>query len=179
MTKSLTKLLSGEKNFEGETFENLDLDLTQLLDHNFEDCVFINCKFNNVNFHGTKMQNVRFEACKITGVDFSILSKFLIEMHFEETVLEVCTFSNQKLQDLSFQNSSLKECDFTSCNLQKVHLGDTDLKGTTFIDCDLRQTDFKTAQNYFFDLNQNKVKGAKFSQPEVLTFLSPYGLKIS
>ena len=179
MSNSLSKLFSGEKYFEEQIFEGLDLDLNQFLDFNFEDCEFHSCKFNNVNFTGAKLQNVSFMDCKFTGIDFSVLSKFLIEMHFKNCVLEICTFYKQKLTDLSFSNSVLKECDFDACDLQKVSFHETELSGTTFVNCDLRHADFRTANNYFFALEQNKVKGAKFSQPDVLSFLSPFGLKIS
>lgn len=175
----MRRFVSNQREFEEEIFENLDFELTQLLDFNFQDCLFKFCKFTNVNFYGSKLQNVRFQDCKLTGIDFSVISKFLTEMHFENSVLEVCTFANQKLIDLSFSNSIVKECDFDKCDLQKVVFNETDLKGTTFIDCDLRQADFRSAKNYFFELKENKVKGALFSFPEVLSFLSPFGLKIS
>jgi fluoroquinolone resistance protein len=179
MSNSLNKLFSGEKYFEEQVFEGLDLDLSQLLDFNFEDCEFHSCKFNNVNFTGAKLQNVIFVDCKLTGIDFSVLSKFLTEMHFKNCLLEICTFQKQKLTDLSFSKAILKECDFDGCDLQKVSFHETELSGTTFNNCDLRQTDFRTASNYYFILDRNKVKGAKFSHPEVLSFLSTFGLKIS
>jgi hypothetical protein len=179
MESSLTKLLSGQKNFEEDIFEGLDLDRTQLLDINFEACEFKSCKFNNINLNGSKLQNVLFEDCKFVGVDFSVISKFLIEINFNYSVLEICNFHGLKLTDIGFSNSALKECDFDNCNLQKVSFHETALPGTSFINCDLRQSDFRTASNFYFDLGLNKVKGAAFSQPEVLSFLSPFGLKIS
>jgi fluoroquinolone resistance protein len=179
MEDSLSKLLSGQKSFEEEVFEGLDLNKTQLLDFNFEECEFQSCQFNNINLYGSKLQNVIFNDCKFVGVDFSVISKFLTEMKFNNCVLEICTFRELKLTDIGFSKTALKECDFDSCNLQKVSFHETELPGTSFINCDLRNANFNSATNYFFDLNQNKVKGAVFSHPEVLSFLSPFGLKIN
>jgi hypothetical protein len=42
----------------------------------------------------------------------------------------------------------------------------------------VEKADFTTAKNYFIDLDQNKVKGARFSLPEAANLLLKYEIEI-
>ncbi|MCB0802799.1 MAG: pentapeptide repeat-containing protein, partial [Flavobacteriales bacterium] len=52
------------------------------------------------------------------------------------------------------------------------------LSGAVFEHCDLQKADFRTAQNFIFDLNRNKVKGAKFSRENLMGLLIHYNIEI-
>ena len=90
----------------------------------------------------------------------------------------MCNFSNLKMNDMSFDGSNIIDCDFYGAYLNKASFHGCELKGTLFENCDLRQADFRNATAYTIDPLQNKVKKARFSMPEVLSFLAPYDLEI-
>ena len=90
----------------------------------------------------------------------------------------LCNFSNLKLQGMSFAGSTIVDCDFFGADLMKGDFSNCELKGSLFENCDLRQADFRGATTYAIDPLKNKVKKARFSMPEVLSFLAPYELVI-
>ncbi|MDP2103500.1 MAG: hypothetical protein Q8K26_01100 [Candidatus Gracilibacteria bacterium] len=47
-----------------------------------------------------------------------------------------------------------------------------------FQNSNLTKVNFSGATNYYIDPTQNKLKGAKFSQPEVLSLLAGFGIEI-
>jgi uncharacterized protein YjbI with pentapeptide repeats len=63
-------------------------------------------------------------------------------------------------------------------NLKMAKFRETDLTGTFFRQCDLTEADFRGAKNYRFNPWENQMKNARFSTPEVLSFLSPLQILI-
>ena len=181
-----------------QTFDGLDFTEKQFRNHAFEQCVFLNsnfarssfanalfenctfenCNMVNVNLVNCKWQDVRFKHSKISGLDLELMSKMLLAFSFENCAVSYCNFKDLKVPKTAFLLSEIKECDFAMCNLSGSNFSGSDLIGSNFIQCDLTKTNFSTAVNYRFDLNKNKVKAAKFSNPEVLNFLEPYGVVI-
>ena len=49
---------------------------------------------------------------------------------------------------------------------------------TEFSDCDLRKSDLRKARGYNINLLSNRIKGAKFSYPDVINLLEPFDIKI-
>lgn len=49
---------------------------------------------------------------------------------------------------------------------------------TQFRGCDLRKADFRGAIGYVIDIQQNKLRDAKFSFPEVVCLLEGMGIRI-
>jgi len=80
--------------------------------------------------------------------------------------------------ELSFKSSELQDCDFYEAILAGADFSDCNLKGSLFENCDLREADFRRAMNYAIDPTQNKLKKARFSMPEVLSFLAPLEIEI-
>lgn len=66
---------------------------------------------------------------------------------------------------------------FEECNLKDSSFEKSLLNTTQFTNRDLRGADFREATGYQIDINTNKLKGAKFSFPEVINLLS--GLEIN
>ena len=52
------------------------------------------------------------------------------------------------------------------------------LGGTRFTRCDLQKADLRTAEEYAIDLETNKLKGARFSFPDVVRLLDGTGIVI-
>ena len=90
----------------------------------------------------------------------------------------MCNFSSLKMTELSFNDSEIKDCDFYETNLSGTDFSSCDLNGTLFEKCDLTECDFRQARNYAISPTQNKLKKAKFSMPEVLSFLTPLEIEI-
>lgn len=77
---------------------------------------------------------------------------------------------------------------FIACNFSQVDFVEADLSGSTFDNCDLNGTifertnlekvDFRTAGNYSFDPDLNRVKKARFSIPDVVGLLRKYDIRI-
>ncbi len=82
------------------------------------------------------------------------------------------------MNDLCFAKSEFQDCDFFEAKLSSTDFSFCKLKGSLFENCDLTKADFRNATAYSIDPNQNKLIKAKFSMPEVLTFLEPLGIEI-
>ena len=185
------------ENYE-QKFEGLDFTEQQFRDHAFEQCEFLNCNFTkasfcdalfenclfencnlaNINLSNCKWQAITFKNSKISGLDMEPMSKMLLEFSFDKCALGYSNFQGLKIPNTPFLNCEIKECDFIGTDLSQSDFSGSNLFASNFNQCDLQKANFITALNYRFDLNSNKVKGAKFSSPEVLNFLEPFGIII-
>ena len=165
-------------NFEDCDFKDCEFMDCNLRNVSFDNCSFHNCNISNSNLHRSKMGEVLFTDCKLVGMDFSICKKLLFSMKLENCNLLMCNFSGLKLDEMSFSASVLKDSDFYEASLSGSDFSRCDLLGTLFENCDLEKADFRLATNYAIDPTKNKVKKAKFSMPEVLSFLAPLELDI-
>jgi uncharacterized protein YjbI with pentapeptide repeats len=77
---------------------------------------------------------------------------------------------------------------FADCSIKEVEFSEADLNSSSFLNCDLSRTifmhtilekvDFRTAYNYSFDLELNRVKKAKFSSSGIIGLLDKYQIVI-
>ena len=149
------------------------------LSHNdFMDCIFTRCNFSLAVLNGTGIKNAQFIDCKLMGIDFSRCNPFLFSVSFQNCHLDYCSFFQLKLKKTTFSNCSVKEVDFAETDLSMAVFKECDLLNTSFIRSILEKTDFRTAINYAFDPELNKIKKAKFSLPGVTGLLSKYQIDI-
>lgn len=183
---------------EEKTFEKIDYSEKKLSDREFIACEFIDCNFqksdlshndfmdctfNGCNLslavlNGTGIKNARFIDCKLMGIDFSRCNSFLFSVFFQNCHLDYCSFFQLKMKKTSFLNCSLKDVDFAETDLSMSLLDNCDLLNASFMRSILEKTDFRTAINYAFDPELNKIKKAKFSLPGVTGLLSKYSIDI-
>lgn len=141
----------------------------------FKDCTFQNCVILNPKLQFTEAKNNRFECCTLIGVNWQKLVKpHAIFKPFD--TLEKCTlrynvFYGMKLRRFQFtecdlSGSFLEECDLTEADFQRCKLTDT-----LFAKNDLQRADFREARDYTISAEDNKLRKAKFSFPEVLNLL--------
>lgn len=71
----------------------------------------------------------------------------------------------------------MHEVDFYEAKLMKSSFSGCTLKGASFNKANLTDVDFRNATEYFIDVRDSIVTGAKFNLPEALTLLS--SLKIT
>ncbi|MEO7314326.1 MAG: pentapeptide repeat-containing protein [Ginsengibacter sp.] len=112
------------------------------------------------------------------GIDFSKCNAFLFSVSFENCHLDYCSFFQLKMKKTSFLNCSIRDVDFAETDLSMSLFNNCDLLNTSFMRSILEKTDFRTATNYSFDPEQNKIKKAKFSLPGVIGLLSKYPIDI-
>jgi len=183
---------------EEKTFDTVDYSEKRIARATYIDCHFINCNFSKANisasdfigchFNGcnlslavmenTGLKDNAFKDCKMVGVDFSKCSDFLFSVQFENCPLDYCSFFRKKMKKTLFRHCSLKEADFTEADLSMAVFSDCDLMNTSFVQSNLEKADFRTARNYAFDPEINKMKKAKFSPGGVIGLLSKYNLDI-
>ncbi len=163
--------------FEGITFNGeiaIDLHLT---DYKFIDCTFERCQLSSVKIQGAVIQ-AAFKNSKIEGINFFTAKKSLLSVSFDSCLIRHSSFAELKLPKVKFIGCELHNVDFSDADLSSA-----DFSNTTFVDCVFRNTnlskaDFRTASGYFIDPIQNKIKGARFSSPEVLSLLAGFDIVI-
>lgn len=184
--------------YEGQTFDNINyaekkLSKTEFIDcvfnncnfikadisaHDFLDCHFKSCNLSLAIMENTGLKNIKFTDCKLTGIDFSRCSNFLFAVNFENSPLDYSSFFQKKMKKTLFTGCSLKEADFTETDLSGATFKNCDLQNAAFVASVLEKTDFRTAKNYAFDPEGNKIKKAKFSYPGVTGLLVKYDIEI-
>jgi len=75
-----------------------------------------------------------------------------------------------------FFECTIRETDFSNANLTESNFSGSDLQGSKFQNTILGKADLSKARNYYIDPTQNKIRHAKFSYPEVLALLDPFGI---
>ena len=180
--------------YQGETFANYDPG--ELLENaEFEDCVFDHCRWL-----GTRVQNCRFNACtfdhcNFSGVVFSFTTMkdaWLLNSAFRSMAwgglqgksgvfqpfgkIKNCAFryndfSGMALNGFDWTGAELQQCTFDDTRLAGASFYGVRLGRTRFTRCDLQKADLRTAEEYAIDLETNKLKGARFSFPDVVRLL--------
>jgi uncharacterized protein YjbI with pentapeptide repeats len=132
-----------------------------------------------VELINSSLKNCKFKNCRLLGIDWSLLSKGIgLELDCEGSDLSFTSFYKINLSNSRFVKCKFNEADFAENNLKNVKFNNSDFLKCRFIDNNLSGADFTDAINYFFDLNNNKCKGARFSYPEVLNLLKIHGVEI-
>jgi len=165
-------------DFSNCVFKKCDLTDRDLTGASFIDCVFDHCNLSNARVDNVSFQNVRFTGCKLLGLAFTRLNSLLISWTFEDCQISFCNFSSLNLKDSKFMACEVKECDFMNSNLTGADFAKSDLVMTRFPGANLEKSNFVGAKNYYLDPLKTKLKGAKFSYPEVLALLEGFGVKV-
>lgn len=92
--------------------------------------------------------------------------------------LRHCVFFGLDLKGFQFAGADLSGSFFDGCKLEEASFAGCRLQGTSFAQNDLRCADFRGATEYFFSLEGNRVKNAKFSLPEAVNLLAALGVVI-
>lgn len=160
------------------TFKNCDFSNADLSECKFIETEFIGCNFSNANITQASFQDVKCTQCKMLGLQFDKCNAFSFTIHFDHCQLNHSSFYQMKLNRSSFLKSQLESVDFTEADLKKVMLKQCDLLNATFENTNLENSDLTASINYAIDPEINKIKGAKFSLPEVVGLLNKYSIKI-
>jgi uncharacterized protein YjbI with pentapeptide repeats len=126
----------------------------------------------------TACRETKFKDCKMIGVNFEHCNKFGLSFSFENCILNHSSFYQTKIKNTHFKNSQLLETDFAACDLTGSLFDDCDLLGAAFEKTIVEHVDFRTAFNYSIDMENNRVKKAKFSLKGIAGLLNKYDIVI-
>ena len=163
--------------FLGCFFENIDATENSFRNSKFLECEFKNCNLSNISTTNSSLRDVKFQNCKIIGVNWSA-SNILSDLFFEESKLDFCVFQDMKLFGIEFHNSSLSDVDFSQSDLENAQIINCELGGALFNSVRLVNANLSNSYNYNIDPRFTKVKGTKFSAPEVMSLLKAFEIKI-
>ena len=170
------KLIQTE--FESCTFLNCDFSNADFSESDLLNCRFEGCNFSVAKFVGTGMKEINFKGCKLIGINFDNCTDFLFAVGFEHCILDYSSFAEKKMKKTKFANCSMKEVDFSGADLSMSVFENCDLSGTVFKYTNLEKADFRTAYNYGFDPELNKIKQARFSLSGISGLLGKYNIDI-
>ena len=160
------------------TFRNCNFQKSDLSQADFLDCSFSGCNFSLAVMNNTGIKNAAFAHCKLVGIDFSRWNSFLFSASFERCHLDYSSFFQKKMKKVVFTDCSLPEVNFEEADLSGAVFKNCDLTGATFVRTILEKADFRTAINYTFDPEMNKIKGARFSYLGIAGLLGKYGIDV-
>lgn len=166
-------------DFTNCVFNRCNFSQAKLKKDAFEACTFNHCNFNNTQLVNTILRGSTFHTCSFIGVDFSTIPQTLpLLLSFLDCNLEYAHLSAMRLEKSHFKNCKLTEADFSETQLCESSFEFSELTRTIFHHTNLTRCDFRGAVNYSFDARQNQLKGARFSEPEVMNLLNSFGIII-
>jgi uncharacterized protein YjbI with pentapeptide repeats len=160
------------------TFINCKFEAVDLAVMTFLECTFDTCDLTNAKVKSTSFNEVAFVNCKLLGVDFSLCNDFMFSAQFSSCNLELASFAGMSIKQTQFQASNMQQVDFTETNLESAVFDDCDLQKAIFEQTNLAKADFTTARNFTIDPTQNQLKKAKFSRKQIHGLLTKYDLVI-
>lgn len=191
-----------ENYFENQKFENLKLNGEIFRDFRFIDCTFTNCTFENCKLAWSRFTDCKFQKCAVISPDSEESCIQLAEFtdcslvginwnsltpkgRFSDPIrmLQNCrmkynTFSGNAFRKFDFSGNQIVDSMFSECELPESSFQGCRLEGTEFFRCDVRKADFRDASGYQIDVMTNKLKGARFSFPEVINLLNGLGIRV-
>lgn len=148
----------------------------------FSDCRFVECSFVNPKAEYSQMKYSQFTKCSLSGVNWlELLPSGRIAEPFDKfsgCMLKYNTFANMRLNRFDFSGNEIIRSMFADCELADSIFKGCLLSETEFYKCDIRNADFRDAAGYKINIMENKLKGGKFSYPDVLSLLDVLGIKI-
>lgn len=169
-----------DKQIAGKTFERCRFYKCSLKGSFFDDCIFEKtvfeaCDISLIKFKDSQFNEVTITDSKAIGIAWHAANNPL-SIHFIGSKISFSSFYGKSYKKGQFINCIAEEVDFTNCNLSQSNFEGTDCRNAIFTNTDLTQANFVGALNYSIDLVTNKVKKAKFSLPEALSFLNNLGI---
>jgi fluoroquinolone resistance protein len=165
--KDYTKTSLPKAEYDNCTFIGCFFEGSYLSTISFLECEFINCNLANTKLKEATFKDVSFLECKMIGMPFYECNSFLFSANFKQCNLDIAAFNNLKLTGTVFTDCSLQQTDFSESDLTKSTFGNCNLKDAIFKNTILEGTDFRTAYKLSFNPNDNRMKGAKFSESNV------------
>jgi len=166
------------KEFSACVFKQCDFDACDLSHSAFIDCQFTGCSFASTKLDSCRFQNAQFDECKLVGLALARVHPQFLGWSFRQCKLQFCNFGGLKMARSHFTASAVLDCDFVNTDLKEASFAGSDLRASKFHHSCLEKADFTGALNYDLDPLSNRLKGAQFSFPEVLSLLAGFDIKV-
>ena len=167
-----------EAEYQNCTFRDVDLSSADLTGFKFIECDFVGCNLSMATLQGVSLRDTHFADCKMMGLFFDQCNPYSVTFSFNRCILDHSSFYRMNIKRTPFKACSLREVDFSGCDLSGINFDHCDLTGAKIEDAELVDTDFRTAENYTFNLSKNTVKKTKFSQSGLPGLLQEYNIEI-
>ncbi|MCQ2069706.1 MAG: pentapeptide repeat-containing protein [archaeon] len=166
--------------FDGCTFTGCRFENCRFSNCSFNECTFDSCRFVSNGFNGCRMRDNGFKDCSFVGMNFSaVRSGPLPPLEYAvDCVMRYCIFENIPMAKVSLKGTEFVGSSFDGCDLKGANIGGCTFEGTAFGNCVLENADFRGSTGYIIDVRDCKVKGARFSYPEALHLLDPFGIRL-
>ena len=186
---------------QGETLSAFDPG-PELRDTEFIDCTFEGCRWNGVRVQNCTFSGCRVVRCQLSAVVFSfcLMKDAVMEgcafrgiawgglqgrsalvqpfSRLKNCVFQYNEFAGMALAGFDFSSCEFRECVFDECKLTGAGFHGVPLGRTSFSRCDLQRADFRMAEAYAINPADNRMKGARFSFPDVVALLEGTGIQI-
>jgi fluoroquinolone resistance protein len=169
-------LVLGE--YDGCIFKGFDWTEMDFSSFSFSDCTFLDCNFSLAKTFRTSFREVIFKGCKMVGLRFDDCNPFGLSFSFYGCTLNHSTFFQLKLKKVIFKDCQIQEVDFSEADLSESDFSDSRLTLSIFHRTNLERCDFRSASVFSIDPENNRIKGAKFSNSGLSGLLENYGLII-
>ena len=166
------------KEFLNCTFKKCNFSDCKFSGASFIDCTFIDCNLSNIKVDNCGFQNITFENCKLLGIVFATINSMLTRWIYKKCAIVLCNFENMDIRNSRFLECVIRETDFINTNLAGSDFSDSDLYGSKFHNTNLEKANLVGAKNYYINPTCNKLKQARFSNPDVLSLLDTFEIKI-
>lgn len=181
-----------------QTYDGSDFRRSPLPKGDYEECHFTHCQFSEsdlseVNFVTCTMEycdlsmtrvvrtafkDVTFRHCKLLGVHFEDSEKFLLQLGFNDCLMNLATFNGLNLKGTRFSHCQMQEADFTGTDLCQAVFHRCDLHRAIFDRTQLAHADFRSAFHYSIDPGANLLKKTQFSLEGVRGLLDAHDIII-
>jgi fluoroquinolone resistance protein len=172
-----------KKSLEKATYENCQFNSCNFGEVNltgisFVDCHFIDCNFSNAMLNTVSINGAEFKNCKMLGLHFEHCNPFLFSANFTGCQLNLSSFYQVKLKFAQLINCTLVDVDFTEADCTNVKFDGSDLSQAIFDQTNLLKADFRTAENFIINPENNNITKAKFSKHNLLGLLTHFNIDI-
>ena len=202
MNDSTQTDIVNQEEFYDASFADLKLEKTKLQNKIFENCRFINCNFSETQFISCKFVDCEFKSCNLSSAQFDN-SSFSEVVFYESKAIGInwtklkwpsiklsspfqfykSNISHSSFYGLDLLEVVIKECkayevDFRDADFTGANFSLTDFERSLFMHTKLYSADFSDAINYNIDPNENDIRKAKFTMPDVINLLHAFDIEI-
>jgi fluoroquinolone resistance protein len=168
--------LSG-KELQRCTFRRCKLPASRWARSKLEDCLFEHCDLTRMVPLGLALRDVTFKDSKLMGVDWTDLGP-LPRVAFEACDLRYASFVKLKLRATGFLRCTARESNFIDVDLTEADFTGSDLTDSTIRGCTLARTNLARATGVLFDVQGNRVKGARIGLEAALAMARAAGMVV-
>lgn len=167
-------------SFQDCVFMECDFKEVQWVNCKFRDCCFNRCDLSLASVKDSQFKGVRFKESNLMGVNWAAAAwprvGGLERVDFTRCVLNYASFFGLRLKGRKLAGCTALESDFAEADLTGADCTQTDFQRSRFLNTNLTRADFTGAKNYSISPLLNQIQHAKFALPEALSLL--YNLEI-